>query len=148
MALLWNRRDHEQDLQRALSVLITPYRTDERAYASMARRRLVNESRLFFMVEEVMFDNGDVTSVDGVAERVLSVSFIAALPSSEQTGVVAEARELARKHGRRGSVTLQYITGGYLLEARWARGSSTQVVPSFIAPGPDLLCGPRAATNA
>lgn len=116
VALLWNRRDQEQDLQRELSDLIKPYRTDEPGYASMTWRRVVEESPVFSIVEESMFDNPHQTDINGVADRILSISFVAALSSSSQANVVAEARQLAQKHAVDGKLTLRYVTDGYLLE--------------------------------
>ena len=113
IGLVWNRRDKSQSLQQALTALVEPYRVDEPSYASMDWRQVVDSSPLFSIVEEATFENLHATTVDGVVARVLSTSFIAALPTSEQEKVLAQARELAFAEPQ--PITLRYFTDAYLL---------------------------------
>jgi len=113
LALLWNRRDKEQHIQRALTALVEPYRVDEPNYASMEWRAVVEDSDLFSIVEAATFDNPHQTDVHGVVDRVLSTSFIAALPRAEQEAVLETAHTLAAAEVA--PITLRYRTDCYLL---------------------------------
>jgi len=62
------------------------------------------------MVEE-RFDNPVPTDVDGVIDRVRSISFVATLPAAEQDALVAEARTLlADRHGLAGTFEYPHHT--------------------------------------
>jgi hypothetical protein len=60
-----------------------------------------------------------VVDRDQLVARVLSVSFMAALPADQQARVAEEVREVADRYGD--PVTLQYTTTAHWCEALPAR---------------------------
>jgi len=57
-----------------------------------------------------------VLGADGLVDRVLSVSYVAALAEPERQRVAADVRAIALRHG--GEVTLAYVTDCYWCQAR------------------------------
>jgi SAM-dependent methyltransferase len=91
-ALVWNRRPTESsELHAAISEIIAPYRGDAPAHASGAWReafagRELTERRVHFTQR---------LDADGLADRVGSTSFIAALDDAEREPLLARVRALA-----------------------------------------------------
>jgi ubiquinone/menaquinone biosynthesis C-methylase UbiE len=106
LGLIWNRRDLDQPLQVAIERLIAPYRTRASALASDAWRAAFARSAPFAPVVERRATHASTLDADGLADRVLSISFIAALPEDERRAVEARVRELARD----APVELRYTT--------------------------------------
>jgi len=106
LGLVWNRRDLDQPLQAAIGRLIDPYRTRAPTIANDAWRAAFTRSAPFAPVVERRAAHAQILDADGLVDRVLSISFIAALPDDERRAVEARARELARD----APVELRYIT--------------------------------------
>jgi SAM-dependent methyltransferase len=105
LGLIWNRRDLSQPLQRELGALMAPYRQDAPEHASDRWRDAFTAEAPFALESEQRIDNVQRLGADGLADRVLSVSFMAALPESERAAVEARVRALAPE-----PVELRYIT--------------------------------------
>jgi SAM-dependent methyltransferase len=92
LALIWNRRPVESsDLHKAISEIIAPYRGDAPSHGSGAWReafsgRELTEERLRFTQR---------LDADGLADRVGSTSFVAALDDATREPLLARVRALA-----------------------------------------------------
>jgi hypothetical protein len=71
-----------------------PYRGDAPAYRTGSWRSAFERADLFTPLENARFRLEHELDADGVVARVLSVSFIAALPDDERMQVAARVREL------------------------------------------------------
>jgi SAM-dependent methyltransferase len=95
LALVWNRRRMNDPLNQAIEELIGPYRGHTSAFHSGAWRAAFERTELFGPLEERVFPNDQSLDADGLADRIASVSFIAALDEKERTKVLGAARALA-----------------------------------------------------
>jgi SAM-dependent methyltransferase len=112
LALIWNARDERNPLQAALSEIIDPLEGD------MPRRRqgnwktMLEESGLFERSERSLFEHVQVVDEQGLVERVLSISLIAASPEAVRADVEARVRALAREAEH--ALRLPYMTELYV----------------------------------
>ncbi len=105
LGLVWNRRALESPVQAALQELMAPYRGDTPAHAGSGWREAFARTRRFGPLEERTFAHVQRLGAQGLADRVGSVSFIAALPSAERERILERARALAGD----GEVELPYV---------------------------------------
>jgi len=95
LGLVWNRRDLSQPLQRELGALMAPYRGVAPEHASDAWRAVFDDAAPFVLAAEHRIGSVQRLDADGLADRVLSVSFMAALPAEERDAVETRVRALA-----------------------------------------------------
>jgi SAM-dependent methyltransferase len=95
LALFWNRRREDDDMNRAIEELVAPYRGDAPGHRGGAWRAAFDRSELFEPHDERVFENAQELDADGLEARVASISFIAALRPGERAAVVERARALA-----------------------------------------------------
>jgi len=93
LGLVWNARDLRQPLQRDIGRLLDAYHRDEPRHASGAWERALVRTRFTRMAERRL-PNVQRLTRDGLADRVLSTSFIAALPEREQAQLAGRVRAL------------------------------------------------------
>jgi SAM-dependent methyltransferase len=105
LALLWNRRDLRGELQRRITDLFEPLRGSVPAHRDGTWRAALEQSALFGPLREETFVNEQVVDADGLADRVGSISFVAALPDTERAALLGDVRALAGG----GTVTLHYV---------------------------------------
>jgi SAM-dependent methyltransferase len=105
LGLIWNRRDLHQPLQRELGALMAPYRQSAPEHASDAWRAVFDDHAPFALAAEHRIASVQRLDADGLADRVLSVSFMAALPADERERVETRVRALAPE-----PVELRYVT--------------------------------------
>ena len=100
LALVWNRRPSESSaLHAAISALIAPYRGDAPA---ARQRRLARRLRRARADRAPSFDFTQRLDADGLADRVGSTSFVAALDEASRAPLLARVRALVpRRAGRR-----------------------------------------------
>lgn len=118
LGLVWNVRDERVPWVAALTDIMAPYEGNIPRYASGAWRRLF-PGHGFAMPAETIFAHGHTGTPESVVvDRVLSVSFIAALPEPERARVrsalerlIAETPALAGQS----EVTFPYATHAYAL---------------------------------
>jgi SAM-dependent methyltransferase len=111
LALVWNRRPVESSvLWAAISELIAPYRDDAPSHGSGAWRDAFAGREL----TEQRFDFTQRLDADGLADRVGSISFIAALDDAQRAQLLARVRALADD----GPVEVPYVCELHL----WRRG--------------------------
>jgi SAM-dependent methyltransferase len=106
LGLVWNRRDLDQPLQAEISRLLAPYRAGAPAHAGDSWRAAFTPAAPFEQHAEHRIAHVQALDADGLADRVMSISFIAALPGDERRAVEARVRELAAG----GPVELRYVT--------------------------------------
>ncbi len=106
LALVWNRRRMDEPLNQAIEELTDPYRGQPSTFHTGAWRVAFERTKLFGPFEEHVFPNVQSLDADGLADRIASISFIAALDESERTTVVRAARALAGG----GGVTIRHDT--------------------------------------
>lgn len=98
LLLVWNVRDESVDWVAALTEIMTPYEGDTPRFHSGAWRR-VFPAEGFGPLAETAFDYVHAGPAEQVVvDRVLSVSFIAALPDAERARVTERLRALVAGH--------------------------------------------------
>ena len=98
LGLVWNVRDESVDWVAAITRIFTPYEGDTPRFHTGEWRRLF-PSELFSQLEETVLSyrhRGSVRQV--IVERVLSVSFIAALPEADRKRVEQSLDALIASH--------------------------------------------------
>ena len=95
LGLVWNRRDLEQPLQVAIGRLVEPFHRDAPAHANDAWRAAFTDAAPFELAAEHRVSHSQALDADGLVDRVLSISYIAALPDPERRKIAARVRELA-----------------------------------------------------
>jgi SAM-dependent methyltransferase len=102
LALVWNRRPVESsELHAAITEIIAPYRGDAPSHGSGAWRATFAGRDL----QEQRFDFAQRLDADGLADRVGSTSFIAALDEPERARVLERVRALVDG----GAVDVPYV---------------------------------------
>jgi SAM-dependent methyltransferase len=92
LALIWNRRPVESsDLHKAISEIIAPYRGDAPSHGSGAWREAFAGREL----TEERLRSTQRLDADGLADRVGSTSFVAALDDATREPLLARVRALA-----------------------------------------------------
>ena len=114
MALLWNRRVEDADVNVAIEELLAPYRSDTPTHSGDAWRAAFERTTLFGPLHAHVFPSEQVLDEDGLAARICSISFIACLPELERVRVLVRARELTAA----GPVTVPYRTEVLVCERR------------------------------
>jgi SAM-dependent methyltransferase len=105
LALLRNRRDARDALQGAITDLLEPHRGDVPAHRDEAWRAVLRDSALFGPLREETFANEQHVDADGLADRVGSISFVAAMDAAVRERLLAQIGALAGG----GTVTLRYV---------------------------------------
>jgi SAM-dependent methyltransferase len=99
LALVWNRRRTDDPLNQAMEQLLAPYRGHMSALHTGDWHGVFQGTKLFGPFEERVFRNDQSLDADGLADRIASVNFIAALDETERSKVVRAARALAGAAG-------------------------------------------------
>lgn len=113
IALLWNRRPLDDPLQAAIEAIIGSYRADTPSYAAGRWRAVVERSPLVTIVAEHEVDHATPVAIDRLVDRVLSTSYVAALPDDERESVAERVRALQRTFTTR--PWLRYACEAYVL---------------------------------
>jgi ubiquinone/menaquinone biosynthesis C-methylase UbiE len=95
LGLIWNHRDPADPLQAALTEIMAPARGETPQYDTGAWRRALEPGDLFAPEGEFHWSWRQPVDVEGVADRVASVSFIAALPEAERARLLDRVRAVA-----------------------------------------------------
>jgi ubiquinone/menaquinone biosynthesis C-methylase UbiE len=117
LGLLWNVRDEGDPVQAAITEIIEPLRGDTPTHRTGAWRRAFDDDRRRFtpLVEHrVGYEQGPLDA-EGLADRVASTSFIAALADGRRAEVLDRVRALVPP-GR--AVTVRYTTLAYRCRRR------------------------------
>jgi ubiquinone/menaquinone biosynthesis C-methylase UbiE len=114
IALIWNSRDQEAALQREVDEVLHSLVPPHRAAAGTWSRALV-ESDLFEPVEERRFRFTQELDADTLAERVASISYVAASPAGERARIDSQLRAIVERLG--GRIDFPYVTDVYVSRA-------------------------------
>jgi ubiquinone/menaquinone biosynthesis C-methylase UbiE len=114
VALIWNSRDQERPLQREISELIKPFVPEGRPPVGHSARAL-EQSELFGAVERRTFPFVQQLDADAVADRIASVSFVAAAPPERRAELDRTLRQAVAARG--GIVDFAYLTEVYVARA-------------------------------
>jgi len=106
LALVWNLRPLNEPIHAAIEEILGRYRGDVPSHRNRRWRGVFERTRLFGPLEERNFPNEQQLDAEGLADRVGSTSFIAALPSKERERVLANVRALVPG----GTVRVPYVT--------------------------------------
>ncbi len=116
LGLIWNVRDESVDWVAAITAITDPYEAGTPRYKSFAWRKPL-PGELFTELPEITADNPHIGTADQtIIARTLSVSFIAALPDTEQRKIEARLRELIAatpELAGKETVAFPYITRMY-----------------------------------
>jgi ubiquinone/menaquinone biosynthesis C-methylase UbiE len=115
VALVWNSRDQTRPLQRRISELIKSLVPAGRPPVGHSANAL-EQSDLFGPVERHTFPFVHRLDADGVADRIASVSFVAAAPPDVRAELDRELREAVAAEG--GVVDFAYVTEVYTSRAQ------------------------------
>jgi predicted adenylyl cyclase CyaB len=111
LGLIWNARDESVNWVARLTRIIDPHDRGAPRYRSMEWREAFASS-----LDSESFRHVHFTTPEGVVDRVVSISFIAALPAPERERVAEEVRELLRTHPQtqnRETIEFPYRTDVY-----------------------------------
>jgi ubiquinone/menaquinone biosynthesis C-methylase UbiE len=111
VAVIWNRRRLDQPLHLAMSEIIDPYRSRVPSAYTTAWREALEKSALFAPEGELMVPFEQRLDVDGLVDRVASISFVAAASDTEREDILARIRRIAEP--RRAELALGYVTEAY-----------------------------------
>lgn len=118
LGLIWNARDLDDPLQAALYGIIHRYRQGEPEYLKGEWRRAFDgdTGALFTPLEEHRTPYVQELDAEGVVDRTLSVSVVAAQPPDERARVADEIRALLADAPT--SVALRHVTEVYVCSKR------------------------------
>jgi SAM-dependent methyltransferase len=105
LALIWNRRAMEDEIHARIESLLAPHRGTVPAHRDDRWRAELADDPHFGSLREETFANEQLLDVDGLADRVGSISFVAALGEEERSALLEATRALAGG----GVVTLRYV---------------------------------------
>jgi SAM-dependent methyltransferase len=113
LALVWNMRDQEDELQREITALMAPFVPPERegdraGVTAFFRQEAFEDGGLFDRYEEREALFAEKLDADKLVARVSSTSFVAAAPERARAELQAKLRELAAARG--GRVDFRYRT--------------------------------------
>ncbi len=108
LGLIWNRRVLEQSLHQAIDAIIEPYRRGTPSHRSGAWQDALQSSELFAPVGEVTLPFEQSVNREQFVDRVVSISFIAALGETDRRRVIDGLGRVAPASGEQ--VSLRYVT--------------------------------------
>ena len=111
IALVWNSRDLDNPLHQEIGDLIAPFVPPDRPPSDQWPLAL-EESPLFGPLEEQRFSFSEELDADALAERIASVSFVAAASAGARRQLDAQLRAVAGRLG--GAVEFSYVTVIYV----------------------------------
>jgi ubiquinone/menaquinone biosynthesis C-methylase UbiE len=116
LGLVWNVRDESCEWVAAITRVVAPYQGDTPRYQKGEWRRLF-PNQLFCDLQESVFSYQHVGSARQVIlDRMLSVSFIAALPAAERAKVAGQLEALIAAEPQlkdRPAIAFPYLTRAY-----------------------------------
>lgn len=116
IGLVWNVRVPDDPLQADISAVIEPHRGDTPSHTTGRWRQVVDRSALVDLTASHTVTHAVPTDLDGLVDRILSISFVAALPDAERAAVERRVRMAGTAAGPR--PVLRYRCEGYLLTPR------------------------------
>ena len=98
LGLVWNQRDESVDWVKALADFIAEYETDTPRFHSQEWQKVFLDQKLFKLENEKKFSHHQTGSVENVvSKRLLSTSFIAAMPALKQLELKLKFEEIVEQ---------------------------------------------------
>ncbi|PIM52976.1 SAM-dependent methyltransferase [Roseateles chitinivorans] len=119
LGMVWNVRDESIDWVAAITGVITPYEGDAPRFYKGTWRQPFEGQALFGPLQRAVFPHSHVGTFEQVViDRILSVSFIAALPEQERQSVADRLRSLKTHHAalREPTIAFPYATEAWIAE--------------------------------
>lgn len=116
IALVWNVRRLDDPVQAAISEIVDPYRGDTPSHMTGHWREVVEHSDAVGIRDTTTVGHDVTSDIDGLVDRIVSISFIAALPAGERAVVQHRVRALEAITGA--TPVLRYRCEGYVLTPR------------------------------
>jgi SAM-dependent methyltransferase len=95
LGLIWNRRDGRQPLHQEIDEIIGPHRGATPAYGSDRWADAFGSGSPFALADQAEIPFAQALDADGFIDRLMSISFVAALESEERRSVERRLRALA-----------------------------------------------------
>lgn len=117
LGLVWNQRDIRVDWVNALAEFIAPFESDTPRFHSGEWQKVFQKQKLFKFEQEhtfVQYHRGSVEMV--VSKRLLSTSFIAAMPEEQQQALKLKFEEIVHQYTGKSAqdeIDFPYITHAY-----------------------------------
>ena len=111
VALIWNSRDPDAPLHQEIGKLIAPFMPPGRRDSEEWQRELA-QSELFGPLEKRRFSFVQELDANQLADRIASVSFVAAAPAAARRDLDDQLRRVAQRLG--GRVDFPYLTVAYV----------------------------------
>ncbi len=121
LVLLWNVRDEQFPWIARLTTLIDRYQGDSPRFRTEAWKKSFTTTTLFTSLAVATFSHSHESTPAQLLDRVLSISFVAALPAREQTLLLANVKNLLDTHPATKdykTVSMKYRTYLYWCEKR------------------------------
>jgi SAM-dependent methyltransferase len=121
LGLVWNVRDESVPWVKAVADVFEPYRGDTPTHRTGAWRAGLDASGLFGPLRSLEFRYEQEMTAEGLVDRVLSISFIAALRDDERAAVADRLRRLVSTEpalAGRETFPLPYRTDVFITNAR------------------------------
>ncbi len=99
LVTVWNVRDESVPWVREYTEALAEFEGDTPRHRTLVWRRAIDGDARFVFAEEFSVANPQATTPDGVVERALSTSFIAALGSSDRTRLASRLRKIVARLG-------------------------------------------------
>ncbi len=142
LVTVWNVRDESVDWVSEVTQIVDRHAGGVPRYRDMTWRRAINADDRFGAVDEWRIDNPQPTDIEGIVDRMLSTSFIAALSRERQDAVAAEIRSVVS--GLAPPIEFPYLCQ---LQA-WRALEIDETVPSADEADGDATLKARAADHA
>jgi SAM-dependent methyltransferase len=139
LILLWNERDHRVPWIAEHNALVDPYAKETPRFVTMEWRKVVDAHPGFAERDCARIPNPTPTTRQGLVDRIVSTSFIAALPEREFRRVRQRATVLAESLPE--SFDYPYVTRIWCYRRRSRAGES----PSSLSPPPAAV--PRSSVR-
>lgn len=117
LGLVWNVRDESTNWVAAITDIVTPYEGDAPRFYTGQWRQPFEAQALFGPLQRTVFPHSHVGTFEQVVvDRVLSVSFIAALPTAEQQSVIERLHALRDRFPvlSESTIAFPYVTEAWL----------------------------------
>jgi SAM-dependent methyltransferase len=112
--LIWNRRNVDEPIHRAVREIIEPYHRDSPSHYRGEWRHPVEDGGLFVAAGHIEVPSEQVLDADAFVDRFSSISYIAALPEAERASVTEGLRAVAAGAGD--PIRLGYTTETYVYD--------------------------------
>ena len=117
LGLIWNQRDTQVDWVKALDDLIQPLEGDTPRYHTQQWQNVFQQQSLFQLENVQTFPQQHIGTVEQVvSKRLLSTSFIAALPKAQQQQLKIQFEQLVFAYTQKqpqDEIAFPYITIAY-----------------------------------